>query len=50
MDITSLNVQLLFSGPIEYNNRMFEKLRKEIQIQNKLPESECYILRAHVVE
>ena len=50
VDITSLNVQLLFNGPLEYNNRMFEKLRKEIQIQTKLPETEYYILRAHVVE
>ena len=48
--MTSLNVQLLFHGPSQYNNWMLEKLRMETHIHLNLPTSDCYILRVHVVD
>ena len=45
-----INVMLLFHGPLEYNSRILEKLRGEIQNQFELPTSDCYIIRVHVAE
>jgi hypothetical protein len=48
--ITLLNIQLSFLEPLEYDSEMFEKLRNETHIQIELPTSQCYIVRAYIVE
>ena len=49
-NITLLNVQLLFRGPLEYNRGMLNNLHMKIHIQTRLPSPHLYILKAHVDE
>ena len=48
--VTLLNDQVSFCGSSKYNNEMLKKLHMKIQIQIKIPTSQCYIMRAHIIE